>query len=207
MDTGEIKSGPALIDCRATGQFMDQDYVEHNLLSTWKLQCAIPVFNVNGTRNRAGLIMEIVDTILQYNGHTERMSFAVTNLVKQDLILGFTWLQEHNLEIDWQTRKVVMSQCPDKCHTCGTETMTGTAEGRPSCPSLLLRPSSSAFGGRIGRIGLRGFELRGHLFWTRRYTGRRGTPAVCEPPTRGTPLSNWHYFTMPCGGILEAQES
>ena len=28
------------------------------------------------------------------------------------------WLQEHNPEIDWQTRKVVMSQCPDKCHMC-----------------------------------------------------------------------------------------
>ena len=62
--------------------------------------------------------MEIVDTILWYNGHMERMSFVVTNLGKQDIILGFTWLQEHNPEIDWQTRKVVMSRCPDKCHTC-----------------------------------------------------------------------------------------
>ena len=48
----------------------------------------------------------------------EHMSFAVTNLGKQDIILRFTWLQEHNLEIDWQTRKVVMSWCPDKCHMC-----------------------------------------------------------------------------------------
>ena len=30
MDTVEIKSGPALINCGATGQFMDQDYVECN---------------------------------------------------------------------------------------------------------------------------------------------------------------------------------
>ena len=44
--------------------------------------------------------------------------FAVTNLRKQDIILRFTWLQEHNPEIDWQTQKVVMSRCPDKCHTC-----------------------------------------------------------------------------------------
>ena len=97
---------------------MDWDYVEHNRLSTWKLQHAIPVFNVDGTHNEAGSIMEIVDTILWYNGHTKRTSFAVTNLGKQDIILRFTWLQEHNPEIDWRTRKVVMSQCPDKCHTC-----------------------------------------------------------------------------------------
>ena len=118
MDTAEIKSRPALIDCRATGQFMDQDYVEHNRLSTRKLQHAIPVFNVDGTHNEAGSITEIVDTILWYNGHMEHTSFPVTNLRKQDIILGFTWLQKHNPEIDWRTRKVVMSQCPDKCHTC-----------------------------------------------------------------------------------------
>ena len=80
MDTAEIKSGPALIDCGATSQFMDQDYMEHNWLSTQKLQHAIPVFNVDGTHNEAGSIMEVVDTILQYNGHMERMSFTVTNL-------------------------------------------------------------------------------------------------------------------------------
>ena len=62
--------------------------------------------------------MEIVDMILRYNGHMECTSFAVTNLGKQDVILGFTWLQEHNLEIDWWTWKVVMSRCLDKCHTC-----------------------------------------------------------------------------------------
>ena len=118
MDSVEIKSGPALVDCRGTSQFMDRDYVECNQLSTRKLQHAIPVFNVDGTHNEAGLIMEIVDTILWYNGHTKRTSFAVTNLGKQDIILRFTWLQEHNPEIDWQTRKVVMSQCPDKCHMC-----------------------------------------------------------------------------------------
>ena len=56
---------------------------------------------VYGTCNEADLITEIVDTILQYNGHTEHTSFAVTNLGKQDIILGFTWLQEDNPEIDW----------------------------------------------------------------------------------------------------------
>ena len=36
-DTAEVKSGPALVDCRATGQFMDRNYVERNRLTTWKL--------------------------------------------------------------------------------------------------------------------------------------------------------------------------
>ena len=120
-DTAEVKSGPALVDCGATGQFMDRDYVEQNRLTTRKLQCAIPVFNVDGSPNEAGSITEIVDAILHYNGHTERTSFAVTSLGKQDIILGFTWLREHNPEINWQTREVAMSRCPAKCHTCQSE--------------------------------------------------------------------------------------
>ena len=47
--------------------------------------------------------------ILWVDGHTKRTVFAVANLGKQDLILGFTWLEEHNPEIDWQTCKVKMS--------------------------------------------------------------------------------------------------
>ena len=48
----------------------------------------------------------------------EGMCMVRENLRKQDVILGFTWLQEHNPEIDWWTWKVVMSWCPDKCHMC-----------------------------------------------------------------------------------------
>ena len=36
-DPAEVKSGPTLIDCRATGQFMDHDYIEWNRLTTRKL--------------------------------------------------------------------------------------------------------------------------------------------------------------------------
>ena len=51
----------------------------------------------------------------------EHTSFAVSSLGKQDIILRFTWLQEHNPEIDWWTWEVVMSQCPAKCHMCRSE--------------------------------------------------------------------------------------
>ena len=90
MDVVEIKYRPTLVDCRATSQFMDWDYVEQNQLTTWKLKCAILVFNVDGSPNEARSITEIVDMILCYNRHTEHMPFAVTSLGKQDIILRFT---------------------------------------------------------------------------------------------------------------------
>jgi hypothetical protein len=37
------------------------------------------------------------------------------------MILGFTWLLEHNLEIDWQMKEVQMSRCLLQCSTCRAE--------------------------------------------------------------------------------------
>jgi len=120
-DTQEVKSVNALVDCRATGPFMDRDYVVQNKITTRNLSRAIPVYNVDGTPNEAGSIWEVVDVILRYKDHSEHAHFAVTGLRKQDAILGYTWLQEHNPEVDWSTKQVKMSRCPGRCSTCRTE--------------------------------------------------------------------------------------
>ena len=119
--TAEVKTGPALVDSGATSSFMSRSYVECNQLNTRKLTRPIPVHNVDGSLNEDGSITQIVDAILRVDGHSERTTFAVANLGKLDIILSFTWLVEHNPEIDWQTRKVTLSRCPDKCHTCRKE--------------------------------------------------------------------------------------
>ena len=83
---------------------------------------AVPVFNVDGTANTAGSISEVAELILRYEGHSERALFSVTRLGKQNMILGHTWLKEHNPELNWQTGKVEMSRCsPRYCNGCRTE--------------------------------------------------------------------------------------
>jgi len=47
--------------------------------------------------------------------------FAVTGLGKQDIILGLTWLQKHNPDVDWALGEVKMSRCQDLCCTCQNE--------------------------------------------------------------------------------------
>ena len=47
MDTVEVFSTLALVDCGATGQFIDQDYIQKHRLTTRKLTRPIPVFNVD----------------------------------------------------------------------------------------------------------------------------------------------------------------
>jgi hypothetical protein len=104
-----------LVDCGATGLFIDQEYVKSNRLPTKKLSRVVPVFNVDGTPNEAGCITEVVELIVRYETHSERALFAVTGLGRQNLILRITWLKEHNPEIDWRTGKVEMTHCLPRC--------------------------------------------------------------------------------------------
>ena len=71
-DMAEVFSTPALVDCGATGQFINQDYVWKHRLTTRKLTRPIPVFNVDGTWNEVGSIKEVVDAILRFEEHTEQ---------------------------------------------------------------------------------------------------------------------------------------
>ena len=120
-DTGDVHTVPALLDSRATGLFIDPDFVQRKHLATHPLLRAIPVYNVDGSPNEAGAIRKVVDVVLQYCDHMECAQFTVTGPRKSRIILGLSWLCEHDPEINWATSKVKMSCCPKQCHTCENE--------------------------------------------------------------------------------------
>ena len=117
-DTGETHGAETLLDCGAQGEFLDTEFVAENKIPTRKLTAPIPVRNVDGTPNEHGPIREVADLIVRYNGHSERVVFAVTRLGKEKMILGLPWLRAHNPEINWATGEVKMSRCPEKCGLC-----------------------------------------------------------------------------------------
>jgi hypothetical protein len=120
-DTAVKRCTQALIDCGATGCFIDIEWVKLNNVPRCPLTNPIPVYNVDGTANDASAIIDIADVILCYEHHSERTQLAVTRLGRQSLILGYNWLRNHNLEINWQTKDVKMSRCPLQCSTCRVE--------------------------------------------------------------------------------------
>jgi len=99
-DTSELHSIKALLDSRATGSFIDRDFVCSKGINTQTLSCNIPVFNVDGSSNEAGQISKVIDVLLRYKTHSERMLLAVSGLGKQSLILGYNWLKDHNPKVD-----------------------------------------------------------------------------------------------------------
>jgi hypothetical protein len=125
-DTVVKRCTQALIDCSATGCFIDIEWAKLNNIPTCPLTNLIPVYNVNGTTNDTSAITDIADVILCYKQHSECTQLAITHLGKQSLILGYNWLCNHNPEINWQTKDVKMSCCPLQCSTCRVEDKRNT---------------------------------------------------------------------------------
>jgi len=99
-DTSELHSVKVLLDSRATGSFIDRDFVRSKEINTRTLSRNIPVFNVDGSPNETGQISEVVDILLCYQTHSKRMLLAVSGLGKQSLILGYNWLKDYNPKVD-----------------------------------------------------------------------------------------------------------
>jgi len=113
-----VHSVKALLDCRAIGSFIDKDFVYTKGITTRSILCPIPVYNVDGSPNEAEQISEVVDIVLHYKTHSKRTLLAVSSLGRQSMILGYTWLKDHNPKVDWQTEKVQMNHCPPRCEGC-----------------------------------------------------------------------------------------
>jgi len=105
-DTSEVHSIKVLLDSGATDNFVDQDFVRAKGINTQSISHPIPVYNVDGFPNEAGQISKVVNVVLRYKTHSERTLLAVSSLRKQNMILGYTWLKDHNPEVNWQTGEV-----------------------------------------------------------------------------------------------------
>jgi len=115
MNTSKLHSVKALLDSKATGSFIDRDFVRSKGINTQTLSRNIPVFNVDSSPNEAGQISEVIDVLLRYKTYSERMLLAVSGLGKQSLILGYNWLKDHNPKVNWEKGEVEMTRCPLRC--------------------------------------------------------------------------------------------
>ena len=105
-DTSEVHSVKVLLDSGAMSNFIDKNYVYMKGISTQSISYPILVYNVDSSPNKAGQISEVVNVVLCYKIHSERTLLVISSLRKQSIILGYTWLKDHNPEVDWQTGEV-----------------------------------------------------------------------------------------------------
>jgi len=96
-----------LIDSGATESFISHETVAKLKLGTTRIPQPQKIYNVDGTENQAGMIKHCVQLYIKHGGQQKQARFFVTNLGKEQIILGYPWLEEFNPEICWKDRKLL----------------------------------------------------------------------------------------------------
>ena len=104
-----------LLDSRTMGLIMSSEFARKQGFKLKKLERLMQVRNVNGLFNKEGPIEHTVKVNIYYQEHRERMEIDVIRRQKWMVILEILQLAHHNSEIDWKTKEVKMTRCPEEC--------------------------------------------------------------------------------------------
>lgn len=124
LDNGCTFNGNALLDSDCTTSCIDAEFVKSKLINTFKLPNLIPIYSADSTSNTARTIKEIACFRMTIGKHEEVITFAVTNLGKSKVFIGYEWLKQHNPTVDWRTGQITFTNCPEECKTDHVEVRT-----------------------------------------------------------------------------------
>jgi len=104
----------ALLDSRATKLVMSSGFARKQGFKLKRLERPMNIRNVDGSLNKESPIEHTVEVNIYYQGHRERTEINIIGGQKWTVILGMLWLACHNPEINWRTREVKMTRCPEE---------------------------------------------------------------------------------------------
>ncbi|SJL14237.1 uncharacterized protein ARMOST_17693 [Armillaria ostoyae] len=94
-----------------TGSSIHRDLVKKHGIPVQKTASSIPVYNADGSCNKAGEITAYAELRLKIGNHSERIDLTVTDLGSKEIFLGHDWLVRHNPVINWTTGSVTFARC------------------------------------------------------------------------------------------------
>ena len=83
---------PSLVDSGATDNFIHPKTVRQLRLKTIPLERPKKLFNVDDTQNKSGKVTHYVELEVTTHQRCQPMSFLVSDIGKEDIILGYPWL-------------------------------------------------------------------------------------------------------------------
>lgn len=123
-----------MIDSGATNNFMSPRYRENMKIEGRQKENVEPLLGLDGQKLGTGQVsVETVPVTMAVGQHVESIAFDVTPLGnKYDVVLGISWLEDHNPTIDWRQRTLHLNNChcpKGPCTGYGTRTLTSKCTG------------------------------------------------------------------------------
>src|SRR5260370_40913325 len=107
--TSALTHGPfqALLDLGSSHSFVDEIFAQHNKFTLVYLMEPIPLLLFNGS-SMTSVVCKTQVPITMLTGETHDVEFFITKLDKgYSVVLGYNWLVQHNLAINWIETSVI----------------------------------------------------------------------------------------------------
>jgi hypothetical protein len=115
----------ALLDSGATENCLDLETAKRLKLGKQPLETPRPIFNVDGTRNKAGALTHFCDLMVVKDDMKVKQRFYLTHLGEDRAVFGMPWLKAFNPDIDWTNEvmaggpvRLMTTQKPTWARTC-----------------------------------------------------------------------------------------
>jgi len=102
----------AMIDSGATEDFIDREVSNKHGIKMIKAKNPREIYLADGKPSAMGSVTHMTKVHMDISSHREVATFQVANLQNHEVILGMSWLREHNLTIDWNDKRITFNSEP-----------------------------------------------------------------------------------------------
>src|SRR4029077_10675690 len=101
-----------LVDSGATDNFIDPRLLKQLGIGTIPLPSPKKIWNIDGTLNKAGELVNYTMLDVHTGGKKLPMRFLVTNLGEERMILGYPWLAAFEPQCNWRDSTISTKHLP-----------------------------------------------------------------------------------------------
>jgi hypothetical protein len=102
----------ALVDSGATDNFMHPNFAKRMRIGQRELDKPKNIYNIDDTTNRAGQITHYLNLVVTTGGKTKEMRFLITDIGREDVLLGYPWLSTYEPHFSWKHGTIDESNLP-----------------------------------------------------------------------------------------------
>src|ERR1700761_9369752 len=101
-----------LVDSGATDNFIHPRFIRRMKLGTRELARPKKLYNIDDTTNKAGNVTHYVDLMVETAGRKKEMCFLVSDVGREDAILGYPWLAMFEPKFSWAHGTIDVKNLP-----------------------------------------------------------------------------------------------